>query len=160
MKKKRGQDSWQPKSQYYNDHKTAIPKLFPLPFNKQNLEGLGWKFLLLRKSWLDGLIIWRRRALIEFALATVDNSQLLEETGTTLARRRLDIPPGRLIEFRCWLHLNDPGCVVGEHRHVIRVCDFEFDNDDDDALFFEAMGIWGWCSKFQPRKQGICLIVN
>lgn len=40
-----------------------------------------------------------------------------------------------LLEFLCKLHLKDPGCEVGEHKHVrFELCDFEM-----QVAVFEAM---------------------
>ncbi|KAK5829753.1 hypothetical protein PVK06_013546 [Gossypium arboreum] len=100
----------------------------------QNLEGLGWKFLLLCKSWLDGLMIWSSNALMEFALACRANSQEFGAIRTALLR-----PVGGLLKFLCRLHLKDPGCVVGEHRHV-RACDFEL-GDDAVLVAMEKEGV-------------------
>ncbi|KAH1107785.1 hypothetical protein J1N35_011553 [Gossypium stocksii] len=97
-----------------------------LAFNKQNLEGFGWKFLLLCMSWVDGLRIWIRKGLMRFALGIF---QWVGDTRTRLVR-----PGGSLLKFLCRLHLKDPGCEVGAHRHV-RPSDLDF---HDDACF-EAM---------------------
>jgi len=53
----------------------------------------------------------------EFALAIKANPPLVFDP----ARPILDLA-GTLRESRCRPHLNDPGCVVGEHRHVLVAC--------------------------------------
>ncbi|CAJ1944712.1 unnamed protein product [Sphenostylis stenocarpa] len=82
-----------------------------LPFIKENLVGFGWKLFLLRKSWLEGgLIICKRIAFNELALAGTDGSQRLEVRGKDRATARGG--------FLCLLQRKAPGCVLGEHRHV------------------------------------------
>jgi hypothetical protein len=116
---------------------------------KQNLLGLGWKFLLLWRSWLEGLIIWRRNALNEFAFAITANSHRLDETRTTC--RVEAARPGW--ELRWILHLNEPGWVVGAHKHVLVVaCGFEWGG----GALFEAME-WNGMVQLLRTWRGISL---
>ncbi|KAK8679221.1 hypothetical protein V6N13_144684 [Hibiscus sabdariffa] len=82
-------------------------------------------------------MIWSSNAFMEFALACTANFQGFGDTRTTLFRLA-----GGLLEFLCRLHLKEPGCVVGEHRHVW-VCDFEL-----DGAGFEAMEKEWWNAGF------------
>lgn len=84
--------------------------IFLLPFNKQNLLGFCWKFLLLWRSQLDGFMIIRRNALIELDFVTTAISH-----EPRVDARRL----GALLRLLCRLHLNEPGWLVGEHKHVL-----------------------------------------
>lgn len=109
------------------DQETATPP--PLPFNTQNLEGVGWKFLLRRRSRLDGLMIWRRTA---FREAGLPKSQRVE--------RRRKWVPGRAEEETwralCMLQRKEPGCVVGEHMHVR---DLDLEDEGLDAMEVDWM---------------------
>ena len=74
-------------------------------------------------------MIWRRKAFTELALAITSNCHCLDE-GRTSARL------GTLSKFLCRLHLNEPGCVVGEQRHgLVAGWGFEL-----GGPFLEAMG--------------------
>lgn len=103
-----------------DDQETATPLLL---FIKQNLEGFGWKFLLLWRSWLEGLMTWRRNALMELAFAITANSHLvvlLDESWWWVIA---------FWEFLWRLHLKEPGCLVGEHKHerFVEGCGFGFE---------------------------------
>ena len=135
--------------------KKLEPHLYCYWSIKQNLLGLGWKFLLLWRSWLEGLIIWRRNALKEFAFAITANSHLLGETRTALPVKGR---PGR--GLRWMLHLNEPGWVVGAHKHVLIVaCGFEwwggavFEAMESKVrlLIKEPAGLF-WCAKLVGKQ--------
>ena len=71
---------------------------------------------------------WRSKALIELALATRDISHGPDDTRTVVVLLGL-------WGFRWRLHLNEPGCLVGEQRHLRpTTCRFGF-----DAVFFVSM---------------------
>lgn len=117
-----------PKLENYNQE-TETSLLLSI---KQNLEGLlGWKFLLLWRSWLEGLMTRRRNSLMEFAFASMAKSHwtLLDESLSIWS------PAFALFEFLWKLHLKEPGWFVGEHKHErVEECDFGF-----EAPFFVAM---------------------
>lgn len=97
----------------------------------QNLVGLGWKFLLLRRWWLEGLINCIRNAFTAPTFDSKDGSKTRFFWGFGS-----DIRAG-LLELRCRLHRNEPGCDVGEQRHDAR--------RDEDSRFLEAIDLQCVC---------------
>ena len=100
-----------------DDQETGTPEwrwlVLLLLFKRENLEGLGWKFRLLCKSWLEGLIIWRRKALSELALAITAIFKYSSDILLPVFFLRWSE-----LEFRWRWHRNEPGWVVGEHRQL------------------------------------------
>lgn len=79
-------------------------------FIRENLVGFGWKLFLLGRSWLEGLSICNRIPFNELALAAMDGSQWGGVRGKDRAMARGS--------FLCLLQRKEPGCVLGEHKHV------------------------------------------
>lgn len=111
---------------------TANP--VPCLFIKQNLEGLGWKFLRRWRSLLDGLMMCRRNALtaLAFAYTVSSNCALVmvvidDDDDLAEALRR----------FRWKLQRKEPGWVVGEQRHLRELptlCNLELTDLDFVAI--------------------------
>lgn len=79
-----------------------------------NLVGFGWKFLLRQRSCLDGLTtICIRSSLIDAAPFAA--MLFASSWPGTAAGPRL----GALRQPRWRAHRNEPGCVVGAHRHAL-----------------------------------------
>jgi hypothetical protein len=55
------------------NQETGTPSWPLLLFIERNLVGMGWKFVLRRRSWLEGLMICMRNALMKWVLQSTSD---------------------------------------------------------------------------------------